>query len=262
MSARRHSWDLIAVMGLALLALAVALLSGGPNPALTAVSVPLALFLPGYALVANLLPQGQLGFPERVALALGTSIAVTVAAGLLLNALDIPLAGGPWRVLLAGFTAALVALALLRRRQGRLAPVGALAAQMTSQEALLLGTGALIIGLALGLGGIGIASPPSEPFTGFWALGQEQGARALINVGLTNEEGRPMTYRVAVQAGDRLLAEWPQVSVPANGAWQAEATVPPALRGQDIIATAYRTGDPAETPYRWARVTMEGSAPP
>jgi uncharacterized membrane protein len=259
---RRHSWDLLAVIAVALLSLAVAVISRGANPALTAVTLPLVLFLPGYALVAALVTTGFLGFAERVALSLGVSIALTVMGGLLLHTLRIPLAGASWRVLLTGLTVALAGYGLYRRERGALAPAGSLAAQMTPREAALFSAGALVIGLALGLGGLGIATPPGEPFTEFWALGEQAGERSVVRVGLMNEEGRPTTYRVAVHAGERLLAEWPEISLPAEGRWQAEATVPEALLGEELTARAYRAGDADGSPYRSAWLYIERSGSP
>jgi uncharacterized membrane protein len=259
---RRYYWDLLTVIALALLALPVALISRESNPALIATVLPLALFLPGYALVATLIPSGQLGFPERVALSLGVSIALTVLGGLLLHALRLPLTGAAWQLLLAGATIAVAGIGIRRRNRGRQAPVGTLFAQMTPREALVFSAGALLIGLALGIGGIGVASPPGEAFTEFWALDNQVGTRTALRVGLANEEGRPMTYRVAVHAGDRLLAEWPRVSLSAGGKWQAEATVPPALFGQEITAHVYRSGDADDQPYRQTRVVVDRSPGP
>jgi uncharacterized membrane protein len=259
---RRHSWDLLAVIAVALLSLAVAVVSRGPNPALTAVTLPLVVFLPGYALVALLLGERFLGFPERVALSLGVSIALTVMGGLLLHMLRIPLGAASWRIALAGLTVALAGYGLVRRARGDLAPVGPLAAQMTPREAFLFSAGALVIGLALGLSGLGIARAPGEPFTEFWALGEQVGSRSVVRVGLTNEEGLPMTYRVAVQAGDRLLAEWPEIRLGTAGQWEAEATVPEALLGQQITARAYRAEDPDDQPYRTARIYLDREVRP
>ena len=260
--ARHHSWDLLVVIALALSALAIGALARGPNPALTTVTLPLALLLPGYALVAALLPFGHLGFPERLALSLGVSIALAVLCGLLLHALRIPLGSASWRVLLSLVTLAAAGYALLRRGRSALPPVPALAARMHFREALLLSAGALLIGLALGLGSIGVARPPSEPFTQFWALSGQAGDRVVVRVGLTNEEGLPVTYRIVIQAGDWLVAEWPSVSVRPRETWEAEATVPQELTGQVLTTLAYRANDPSGQPYRRARITVEQSVAP
>jgi hypothetical protein len=249
---------LLAVIAVTLLALVAGLISRGPNPVLTAVTLPLVLFLPGYALIALILPYGHLGFPERIALGLGVSIAIAALGGLLLNALHVPLGATSWRLALAAFTLALALLALWRRTSGKLAPPGALSARMTPREVSLMGVGALLIGLALGLGAVGAARPAGGPFTAFWALSDQ----AVIRVGLENSEDTAITYRIAVQAGDRLVAEWPQVSLPAGGHWQAEATVPASLRGQTVDALAYRSDDLSGQPYRRARVVIAADAQP
>jgi hypothetical protein len=125
-----------------------------------------------------------------------------------------------------------------------------------------MSAGALLMGLALGLGSIGLARPSGETFTAFWTLGERAGTGSVVRVGLENEEGIPMTYRVTVLAGDRLLAEWPQVAVPADGKWEAQATVPDGLHGQDVTASVYRSGDPGNQPYRRARILIDGGLRP
>ena len=259
---RRHSPDLLAVIVVAFLALLAGLAWRGPNPVLTAATLPFALVLPGYALIALVLPNGHLGFPERVVLSLGASIALIALGGLLLHALGVPLDGGSWHILLGGLTLALSGAALWRRARGKLAPLGALAARMTPREAGLFSLGALMIGLALGLGAVGAAPPQDAPFTAFWALSEPLGASPAVRVGLENHEEHSVTYRVAVQAGDRLVAEWPQVSLPAGGQWQAQATVPAGLRGQALDALAFRGDDPGGSPYRRVRVSTASGAQP
>ncbi len=81
-----------------------------------------------------------------------------------------------------------------------------------------------------------------------------------MKVGLESHEGASTVYRVTVEAGGYLLAEWPQVTLSAGESWQAQATLPPTLKGQAVSANAYRSGE--ERPYRSARLAPEKEAGP
>jgi len=103
-----------------------------------ALSLPLMLFVPGYALVAALFPEAgeRPGDPdengtdpdsatertgidgmERVALSFGTSIAIVPVIGLLLNFTPFGIQLAPVVVSLSGFIVAITVLAARRRRQ-------------------------------------------------------------------------------------------------------------------------------------------------
>ena len=75
---------LIAIVVVTLLLLPIAILTTGPLRIV--LSLPFVLFCPGYSLLSALFPrQGSLGGIERVALSFGSSIAVALLIGLILN---------------------------------------------------------------------------------------------------------------------------------------------------------------------------------
>ncbi len=270
---RRNETDLLVVSVLAILAAAIGVLSSGSsNPLRAALSLPFVLFLPGYALSAALLPDGRSGLAERIAFSIGLSIAIAVLGGLLLNLLPPGLTPVSWSLLLLVVTLTSAGYALWRRERRRIPGPGPLVTQIALPEAVLLGGAALLIGLALGLGAIGVNpvtrnAPGDAPFTQLWAVPIQSGQQAagataagtpaagtplVIQVGLHNQEEQRMTYRVTLESGGRVLAEWPQVSLAYGGNWQAQVALPPNLAAQRITANAYRDGDTA--PYRTVRL--------
>jgi hypothetical protein len=82
----------------------------GPRPAAVAGGLLLAFALPGTALTAVLFRRRDLSGVERAVLAPALSLATLVVGGLVLNALGVRLAAGPWAGAAGGVT--LVALAL------------------------------------------------------------------------------------------------------------------------------------------------------
>ncbi len=261
MTALRRSYDLAAVVAVAVLALLLGVLARGSNPLLVAVGLPLVLLAPGYALSAVLVPDRSFGLAERLLLSVGVSIAIAVVGGLLLNLLPGPLDAGLWRTFLAGFTLFVGIYALWRREQGLPAP-GPLVTRVSMREASLAAGGALLIGLALGLGAIGISPTSSsaaggelssnDRFTQLWATPAQNGAQRVIRVGLRNYEDETMVYRVTLEAGGNVFAEWPQVTIKTGASWQAQAATPANLAGSDVTANAYRANE--TTPYRHVRI--------
>ncbi len=262
---RRTNGDLLVVILLSILAAATGAISGDSSNVLRAgLSLPFVLFLPGYALSAALLPDGRAGLAERIALSAGLSLAIAMIGGLLLNLLSSGLTAQSWRFLLLGVTLVAAGYAIWRRQHSGAPGPGPLVTRISLREAVLVSSAALLIGLTLGLGAIGVdpngrSGGSRAAFTQMWAVPAPAGDQYVVNVGLQNYEAERTTYRVTLEAGGRLLAEWPRI-VLANGAsWQAQATLPPSLRSQVVTANAYRADETA--PYRHVRLAPQGSNP-
>lgn len=206
--------DLVAVVVLVLAACLAVLVPGlNETPLRVALGLPLVLFLPGYALVAALFPEGgesptaespvsesdeTSGFAtgasrgidgvERVALSLGLSIAVVPLVGLLLNFT-------PWGIrlvpVLFGLTAVTLSLTAVAAARRRALPeserfrvpyrdwvdVGRreVFEPETQLDGLLNVVLAVSILLALGAVGYAVVVPPQgETFTEFYVLTEDE----------------------------------------------------------------------------------------
>ncbi len=78
---RTSTWIAIAAVAILILILIIM----NPNVLQIILSVPLVLFLPGFALTLILFPRKSLGIPERLLLSVGLSVAFTALSGLILN---------------------------------------------------------------------------------------------------------------------------------------------------------------------------------
>ena len=265
----RGAYDLMAVMTLtALLALCVVFTSSVTTR--VAFGLPFILFIPGYALVAALFPRrGSLSGIERVALSVILSLAIVPLTGLALNYVwEISLY--PIVVSLVCFVAGMCALALLRRTQ---LPVHERFDVQVGLPTLRWGPQSrvdriLAIAMAIALIGavgtsiyVGTRPMTADRFSEFYLLGLEGsmeyypgeiliGADATVTVGVTNHEGREMTYRLRITIdGTEILA----LDVPPlqdGEAWEQAAHITPATTGdnQQVEFFLYRADDPE--PYR------------
>jgi uncharacterized membrane protein len=239
--------DLLVVGALALAALGLGL-SGVNQPALRLLlGLPLALFLPGYALAAALVP-GSPGWAERLAQSLGLSLALTVLGGFVLNALPGGLQPTSWLVLLAGVTLAGALAAIVRRR-------GASSVAHTPVRVGPMAAIALAVALLGAVGAVGVARSGADGqaasgFTQLWMQPDETGA---VVIGVRSMEPAPVAYTVRLESGGALLQEWPAVQLAPGETWETAASwaVP---SGATLEAALYRADQP-DAAYR--QVTLQ-----
>ncbi len=190
-------------------ALAGAFVATVPGPLRVPFGLALCLFLPGYALVAALYPRTEaLQWTERLALSIGSSIVVLVLVALAVSY-------SPWNdtpratsIALIGVTIPGVLIGVLRRRRG--GDRGPLLLDRQSCRSLLswrIVTVILVAVCVAGISGYSLSRPTrSQAFTSFYVLRSNStigsyssvtGRAGRLIVGITNREGRPVSYRVA-----------------------------------------------------------------
>jgi len=204
-------------------ALLIGIIIGFPHSLLRiALSLPFVLFSPGYALVAVLYPRrDDLSGAERIALSLGTSLAIVALVGLGLNFLPWGVRLMPILTSLAGFTA--VCSVLAAHARGRLSHT----TRFTVEIQPLLGHFHNVSVGQVAVAGITIAatvvvgwllhaadSRAGETFTEFYVLNGSGKAEAFtdwvsagkpaeIILGIINRESRRATYTVTIRAEGR-----------------------------------------------------------
>ena len=170
-------------------------------------ALPLAFFLPGYALAAATFARRPIERPQLLLLSLGLSLCVLALGALLLNYLPGGIGPVSWAVLLVLVVLNGCRVAALRRPNAR---AGAGAATKSSLR--LSGTAAgLLIGAllcttaALALTFTTTSAKHADGFTALWLLpptprdAPQGGAR----IGVNSEEQKPVSYRLQVRVGDR-----------------------------------------------------------
>src|SRR4051794_27602344 len=108
-------------------------------------TIPLVLFLPGYALVTALFPSMVVPTVERILMAIGGSIVLAIVVGLVLGALPLHLSTGSWAAVLLTLTLALIVVAWARRTRSGIVGARPHIARMPLRAAVLLGISVLIV---------------------------------------------------------------------------------------------------------------------
>lgn len=240
--------------------------------------LPVALFFPGYTLLAALFPKrSDFSTIERVALSLGVSVLVVALIGFILN--YTPWGVRLYPVLLANtlFIVLTSLVAVFRRRnlspEERCTtlslglPKWAWASRLDRGLFVLL-----VLAIVLALGSLGYAmtiTEVGEKFTRFYITGAEGqmenypknlavGEEAKVRLGIVNEEHQDMSYRIEVVVDGVKNGEIGPVALPYRGKWENDVSFKPTRAGenQKVDFLLYRLGDasPYLTLYLWINV--------
>ena len=229
-----------------------------------------SLFFPGYTLIAALYPRRQdLSGAERIALSLGSSLAIVSLIGFTLNFVPWGIRLGPILISLGSFTAICSLFAAQARRRLPQAErfaveiggflFGQLRTLSWGQASV---AGVIITALALvGWGLHAASSRTEETFTEFYVLnGRERaeayperipaGKSADIILGIINRELRRATYMIAIQAGNQVETTLGPLTLDAGQKWERNVQVSLAKPGphQEIAFLLFKDADPV--PYR------------
>jgi len=227
--------------------------------------LPFVLFFPGYALMVALFPRkGDLGGVERVALGFGLSIALTILIGLILNYTPWGLSLYAILLSLTVFILATSAIAYYRRRrlaaEERFTVSFQIAvprwAGLSNPDKALTIVLALSLLAAIGALGYVVAAPKvGEHFTEFYVLDYPMelslGEEATVTLGITNHEGREITYYIEVMIDGVKNGEVGPLILADEEKWEQEVSFAPQLPGDDqkVEFLLYKDGEtePHET---------------
>jgi len=235
--------DLALVAALAFLALIAALLSA-PVWLRAPLLVPLVLFLPGYAVAANLFAPKTVGITERGIYAVVLSIAITAAGGLVIQVV-LGLGREAWAIFLAGVTLYASLRILVEGQSDPLSLPSSVSWRIPLAAAVFVLAG-VIATLAVISAGEGLRDAQAKiRFTDFWLLpGGGPGAETDdLFVGLRSHEGQPRRYALELTRNGEVLAR-ANVRLLAGEKWEKSFAVSAAPRGVPVVAVLDRDGAP------------------
>jgi uncharacterized membrane protein len=221
----KRSPDLLITGALALITLVVAAI--GFTSSLQTNSLPvwlaplgiaMALVLPGYALMAALLPP--LDRPTILLLSLGLSLSVDIVGALVLNMTPWGLGPATWAAWLGGITLTGVLVALRRRRVQPTArlEISQLLRLFQPRDVVLFGLAALLL-----VGSILMIKSNVQntnvPFTQFWAMAVPSSESNTIQIGVRNQEKKGETYSISIESEGKLIREWQNVTLSPDEVW-------------------------------------------
>lgn len=234
----RFTW--IAIASVAFLILGLMIVS--PESLRIILSVPLLLFLPGFALTMILFSSSTLGVAERLLLSLGLSVALTALSGLLLYQV-----GTMWAAILLISAIFIAAIYFLRHRSsGDMIPLP-VGVNLNVRQWALMAVAALMT-----IAAVRIASTPApqqglEGYTLLWV--QPGDSPATIRVGVESEEFETTSFQIKYEFNDSVRGG-PTIRLEPGETWERVVSVPiDTLQGTSFTVLLYRLDNPAEV-YR------------
>lgn len=170
-------------------------------------ALPLAFFLPGYALAAATFARRPIERPQLLLLSLGLSLCVLALGALLLN--YVPGGIGPvsWALLLALVVLNGCRVAALRRPKARVGPSGPTRPilHITVPAAGLLIGALLCATAALALTFTTTSAKHADGYTALWLLPPtpKDASQGGARIGVNSEEQKPARYILRVRVADR-----------------------------------------------------------
>jgi uncharacterized membrane protein len=225
-------------------------------------ALPLALFLPGYAIVSAVFVRRPLVTPMLMTLSIGMSLSTLALGALPLDLSPGGVRGLSWTILLIAVTAAGCRVAALRRPaagETRI-PVPAVP---RGRQAGLLAAAVLVAAVALALAFVNVPADKAFGFTELWMQPYSHSDEHGVLVGVGSNEQERTRYRLRVRFGRegpsvvRHLALRPGESrvlrlptLPAN-----------AIAPRRVTAALFRARRP-DRPYRRVSGWAPGSGAP
>jgi uncharacterized membrane protein len=215
-------------------------------------ALPLALFLPGYAVIAAAFGSQELAPQKRLLLSVATSLMVLVLGTFVLNVFPFGLTTASWAVLLPVVVIAACRGAAMRRGRAAEGKKRSDPRPRPSPVAVAIGALALLIAIAA----VALAQKPlpaddAVGFTALWILPTDSHEDA-VDVGVISNQQHPTSYRLQVSLGKNQSKTY-RVHLDPGEERAFEVAVPPKPSGRThVVASLYRAAEPQKI-YR--RVT-------
>jgi hypothetical protein len=166
------------------------------------VALPLALFLPGYAIAAAAFGSRSLPRAQLLVLSLGMSLATLALGGILLNVLPGGLRTVTWALLLVAVVLAACRGAALRRRRHARRRRREPLPRLPRLDWALLGVAAIVATAAFALAQKPLPAKHAIGFTALWMLPSGSPEDA-VDIGVASSEQDPGSFTLKIRVGKR-----------------------------------------------------------
>jgi hypothetical protein len=237
----RDQQDLAAAAALAVAAV-IAVVLDLPAALRLPLTLPLAVLLPGYGLLSALLPSSTLSAVERLIIAVGASIGITVLGGIVLALSPARLSPLSWGVMLAAVSLVAIGAAWLRRQRLGLTGSRFSRPQVPLAGGVLILVASVLLADVL-LGARFIAAEQLSPAPEqLWILPTESAKQ--VRVGMQAGAGGG-DYLVRVSSAGDTVAQY-ELELRQGEQWQTELRVTAEQRAGPLVARLYAEGSENE----------------
>ncbi|HET7509791.1 MAG TPA: DUF1616 domain-containing protein [Solirubrobacterales bacterium] len=211
-------------------------------------ALPLALFLPGYAIVAAAFGSRELALPKRLMLSVAVSLMTLALTALVLNVFPFGLTTASWAVALPVIVIAACRGAALRRdrpsTESRSSKPPWASWRPSPRDSVLVGAAVVIAIAALVIAQKPLSADNAEGFAALWMLPTNSREDA-VRVGVLSSEQDPAAYTLQVRTGAKGRPQSYRVALDPGEEKTFEVQVPPASGGRaHVVASLYRSEEP------------------
>lgn len=241
---RTSTW--IAIVGATILILALMYVS--PDALRIIASVPLVLFLPGFALTLILFPRQSIGMADRLLLSVGLSVAFTALSGLLLNLTPWGLqASSLWIVLLLSIAVEIVVIFFARRTWWTNAGTFPAGLNFNTRQWVLMALAALLTVMAVRVARTPTPQQGLDGYTMLWI--QSADTPNAVHVSVKSDEFDTTRYQVKYQFNGT-VREGSTFKLQPGETWERIVPIPAGVSaGNSFSVLLYRLDSPDQV-YR------------
>ena len=250
----RNSPDLQIVTVLTLFAAAVVLVDMEQSLLRTLATAPLVFLFPGYAAVSVLFARKALTVAARLLFSLALSISLTGVIGLALHMAGVGLTPQNWAIVLSAITLLSCVFGQARRPANVVAE--RVVVNLNVGRILLFSAALMLVFVAFRVAQDGAQTQPRPGFTQLWMLPVESSPSG-IQLGVRNEEGIPLAYRLTIELDGEVVGEWDALPLAPGEMWETTVLIPEGNTGSDTVrALLYRLDAPDDV-YRTTTLTLD-----
>jgi Protein of unknown function (DUF1616) len=252
----RRPSNLALVAGLTVIAAVALFLGESGLPAQSLFAMPLVLFVPGYAISLALFRRNTITTAERLLFALGLSLSVVAAGGLIVNYTGWGLELNTWLVWIVGVSLAGSAIALLKRREPLVVVTRSSFTWPARRDLVLFGFAGVSVLAALALARMPAPAQGSVGYTALWMVPNQTAHPDAVELGVISSEFTTTRYDLQLKRNDQLIREWKDIVLRPGDRWTANASLPSTSGSEKVEAFLYRASNPTQL-YRYALVQSQ-----
>lgn len=238
----------LSVAGAILLLLVVAVFN--PNTLRILLTLPLILFLPGFALTTILFKRADLGLPERLVLSVGLSVSLTALIALILNWTPWGITTTSlWRAFLIVLAVEVVLIVIFRRQSFAGTFSQPINLGFTPRQWIILSLAVLVTFTAFYIARTPVPQQGFEGYTTLWIQPADQ--PDMIRLGVISDEFKTTEYQIRFEFNGG-VQEGPTFELEPGETWESDLRLPvDQSAGKELRVLLYRLDRPNEI-YRHA----------
>jgi uncharacterized membrane protein len=182
-------------------------------------TIPLVLYLPGYALSVALLGRNRVSSAERFLWSVGLSLALAIVGGVLLSLTPWGLQTTTWVILLLAITGIAGGFALLRRYEPLATSLQVPRLRISVGDIAFIEFALIALVAAIQIARIPAPAASVNGYTSLWVLPGDTTTH-IVQFGFTSQETQRVNYELVVQVNGKPAQTFPNITLQPGDKWE------------------------------------------